>query len=820
MAKRGTHVSYLLWSTVTCSGLLVGSTGAFAQASRVDTLMQQLTPQEKITLLAGVDDFYTRPIPRLGIPRIKMTDGPNGARCFGPSTAYPAGVLLAATWDPTLAQREGEQLGRDARARGCHVLLGPGVNLYRHPRNGRNFEYFGEDPTLAGDIAAGYIRGVQSQNVSAVIKHFIANNQETDRFDVSVEADQRTLRERYLAPFHRAIEQSNPGAVMCSYNRINGTFASANHWLLTEVLRDEWKYPGVVMSDWGAVHGTLGPLQGGLDLEMPGPTFLNEAKITPLLQSGAVSQSTIDTKVRRLLTWMDRFGWLDREQTDTSIPQENPDGARVTLDIARAGITLLKNDGVLPFDAQQLKNIVVIGPNAERTPVGGGGSGYTTPFHAVSTLDGLRTALGDERVTLIRATPEDELIAHPGIDGPFEAEYFDNKTLDGDPAAKGTAGALDFTQYSAQANPIATHRKDGKASARFRTTITPKATANYDFYVSADDGVRVKLDDATIIDDWSDHNARPRRASMKLEQGKTYKLTIEYYDAGGETILRFGCGTTPASEVAQQDEQIRSADAVVVCVGFDSTNEAEGSDRAYELPAEQLDVIRRATELNRKTIVVLNAGGSTDVADWIDRAGAFVHTYYGGQEGGTALADVLLGNVNPSGRLPFAWEAQCADLPSDANFGKKGTVEYVEGIFSGYRGMDRNGIAPRFPFGFGLSYTTFTVSDPKLLDAAGDVIRIDADLVNTGPRDGATVVQCYVTPPQANVPRPTRELRAYQRLSLKAGEHRRVELSIPKRDLAYWNPETRSWTVTPGTYTFQLGFNERDLEQKVTAEVE
>ena len=793
-----------------------------AGGGRVDNLLARLTLDEKIALLAGVDNFFTRPVERLGIPSIKMTDGPNGTRTFGQSTAYPAGVLLAATWDRDLARREGEQLGRDARARNVQVLLAPGMNLYRHPQNGRNFEYFGEDPLLCGEVAAGYVAGVESQNVSATIKHLVANNQETDRNAASSDVDERALRELYLRAFRRVIDEANPGAVMCAYNRLNGTYCSASKFLLTDVLREDWGFAGIVMSDWGAVHDTLGPMQAGLDLEMPGPKYFNEKAIKPLLDSGQITEDLIDAKVRRLLAWMDRYGWLETAPAaDETVPLDNPQGASVALDVARAGITLLKNDnGLLPLDKSAVKKIVLVGPNAEQTPLGGGGSGYTDAYHSVSIADGLRVAFGQDSVTVLGGDPFAKLADAPVIDGDaFAAEYFDNTDLQGDPVATGDEKTVDIQIDEGSGKTPARGVKLGDFSARYRATITPTETGDYAFFTNADDGSRVLLDGKPIIDDWQRHAARRQSATATLEAGKTYQVVAEYFDAGGDAVFQFGCGPARAAFDESERAALREADAVIACVGFDPNAESEGSDRSYALPGGQAETIQAAAEENPKTVVILNAGGSCQTAGWINRVPALLHSFYAGQEGGTAIAEILSGATNPSGHLPFTFEKQLSDVPSEGNWGMKDKVDYAEGLFMGYRGFDKSGVEPLFAFGHGLSYTTFELGSAEAR-AEGEAIVVKIDVSNTGGRDGATVVQCYAQPPKIDLPRPTKELRGFAKVQVPAGESRPVELRIPRADLAYWNPQTRAWTVAPGTYTLHVGFDARDLPRTATVAVE
>src|SRR6266511_1937685 len=362
---------------------------------RVESILSQMTLEEKINLLGGVDDFFIRDIPRLNLPRLRMADGPIGVRNFGPATAMAGGIALTATWNPALAERVGTELGRDARAKGVHFLLGPGVNIYRAPMNGRNFEYFGEDPFLASRIAVGYIKGVQSQGVSATIKHFMGNNSEFDRHNTDSIIDERAMREIYLPTFEAAVKEAHVGAIMDSYNMTNGEHMTQNGYLNTDVAKKEWGFDGVVMSDWGATYDAVAAANGGLDLEMPSGQFLNRKNLLPAIEQGKVSVATIDDKVRRILRTAIRFGWLDRDQTDASIPRYNIQGRRVALEAARAGMVLLKNDGgLLPLDKSKIKSIAIIGPDAYPAVPVGGGSARVEPFTAVSFLEGLSNAPG------------------------------------------------------------------------------------------------------------------------------------------------------------------------------------------------------------------------------------------------------------------------------------------------------------------------------------------------------------------------------------------------------------------------------------------
>jgi beta-glucosidase len=810
--------------------LLIGLTAGIsvrAQTSpEIDTkanaILNQLTLDEKLKLLAGVNSFYTQSIDRLQIPRLKMSDGPVGTRNDGPSTAYPAGVLLASTWDPAIARREGQALGRDARARGDHFLLGPGVNIYRVPQNGRNFEYFGEDPYLAGQLAAGYIDGVQSQGVAACVKHFACNNQETDRNTIDARVDERTLHEIYLPAFEAAVKQGHAWSVMAAYNRVNGDYMTANHYLLTDVLKNDWGFAGVLMSDWGATHDSLGPASAGMDLEMPSGKFFNAEKLKPLIESGQVSMSVIDDKIRRLLRVILAMRWLERPQKDGSIPLDDPGNNAVALAVAREGIVLLKNENsLLPLDRSKTKTIAVVGPDAANYAAGEGSS-LTVTFHPVTVLDGLQRSAG-ESVKLVQIpfkSLDGRTIADFAKASKFEgdtlaAEFFNNRDLQGAPVAR-TDRSIAFEWRHNNEMPI-----DGittrSFSARWTGKIRPSESGPYVFAVNSDDGSRVKLDDKTIIDDWSNHATRVRTATVNLTAGQTYALAVEYYNDRGSAIIDFGWGKPPELLTSDDRAAIARADAAIICVG---TDETEGADRQYELSDPQQQLLAQVSQLNAKSIVVLNAGGNVAMSGWIDHVPALLDAWYPGQAGGQAVAEILFGDVNPAGHLPDTFEREWNDAPAAKNYpGHEGKVEYAEGIYVGYRFFDSKKIEPRFPFGYGLSYTTFAIDDLKVQPAADGSYIATANVKNTGGRDGAAVVQLYVRPPHGEaIDRPYQELKAFARVELVAGQSKPVELHLDQRSFGYWDAKTHAWQVLPGSYEIAVGTSSRDIRQTAAVE--
>lgn len=790
---------------------------------RVDDLLGRLSADEKLDLLGGVNEFYTRGIPRLGVPELRMSDGPMGVRNYGPATAYPAGIALAATWDTNLVERVGAALGRDARARGVHFLLAPGVNIHRVPHCGRNFEYFGEDPHLAARMAVAYIRGVQGQGVAATVKHFAANNHEDDRGHDSSDVDERTLQEIYLPAFRAAVQEADVGAVMCGYNLLNGTYTSAHDWLLNGVLKKSWGFRGLVMSDWGAAHDTLGCVNGGLDLEMPSGRYMNRDAIRPLMESGQVALSILDDKVRRILRTMVARGWLDRPQEDASIPRDDPASAAVALDAARAGIVLLKNGGnLLPLDRAGIRTLALVGPNVEPAVVGGGGSSFTRPFRAVSALDGIRRAAGDA-VTIDHVVDDADArygsLAGTHAAGTFHAQLFANRDLAGAPVLEREDERIHFEWGG---DPPAPQIGGPVFSARWRGRIRVETAGPYEMAVKSDDGIRLRIDGALVLDQWKDQGASWHSRRLNLEAGE-HDVELEYFNAGGLSELRFAWGTPPPRLSEDQLRRIRAADAVVVCAGFRDSLEGEGRDRPFELPAEQDQLIRAVAAAHPRAVVVLNGGGAVDLRGWIDHVPALLHAWYPGQEGGTALGEILFGDVDPGARLPISMEKQWEDAAAFGHFpAVNRRMRYDEGVFVGYRHFDQHNIEPQFPFGFGLSYTSFRYDNLQITPASGGEgtrVTVSCDVVNTGARSGSEVVQLYARDMESTVPRPPKELKAFRKVFLAPGARASVQFDIDPASLAFFDVTRQAWVVEPGAFEFLVGASSRDIRLAGTFEL-
>jgi beta-glucosidase len=784
---------------------------------RVESILSAMTLEEKIALIGGTNDFYTRPIPRLGIPSLRMSDGPLGVHDYGLTTAYPAGIALAASWDVELARRVGAVMGKDARARGVHFILAPGMNIYRAPMCGRNFEYFGEDPFLASRVAVSLIEGIQAQSVIATAKHFAGNNQEFDRYDVSSDIDERSLREIYLPTFEAAVKEAKVGAVMNSYNPLNGVHATQNDHLNNEILKKDWGFDGILMSDWGSTHDGIAAANGGLDLEMPSASFMNQATLIPAVHDGKVSPTTIDDKVRRILRKAIQFGFLDRPQTNAGIPLYSQEGREVALEEARSGMVLLKNAGnLLPLDKTKLKTIAVIGPDAFPAVVGGGGSSQTKPFSAVSYLEGISNYLGTNVNVLyaVDLPPLDEVFANsefvtaPNGESGLKGEYFSNEDLQGPPALVRTDKHVQFNWGEGS---FAASQPDDHFSVRWSGYFVPKKTADYKFFSSADDGVRLYLDDQRAIDDWQPHSETMDSYSRHLDAGHPYKIRFEYFESVGSATVGFGVIGADAAIGHETKALAAKSDAVIVCVGFDPASEAEGADRTFALPGGQDELIRQIASVNKNTIVVLTAGGNVDMNPWIDSVPGLIHAWYPGQEGGTALAQILFGDYSPSGKLPASFERRWEDNATYASYyPEKGAkrVPYSEGVFLGYRHFDRFPVKPLFPFGFGLSYTTFAYSNLSVTPPSGTLdqpVTVAFDVQNTGNREGAEVAELYVGDSHASVPRPVKELKGFAKVRLKPGETKRLVLTLDRRSFSFYDVKKNTWSAEPGDFTILVG---------------
>ncbi len=834
-ARTSRAARQLLQLCIILDALLLASTlqPVFAQSTqlpkaeiekRVDALLAKMTLDEKLTLIGGTNDFYIQALPRLGLPALRMSDGPLGVHDYGPTTAYPAGIALAASWDVDLARRVGEMMGKDARARGVHFVLAPGMNIYRAPMNGRNFEYLGEDPYLASRMAVSLIEGIQSRGVIAAAKHFAVNNQEYGRMDHSSDVDERTLREIYLPAFEAAVKEAKVGALMDAYNLVNGAYMTENNFLNNIIARKEWGFDGIIMSDWGATHDGKAAANGGLDLEMPSALFMNKQILLPFIQSREIPTATIDDKVRRILRKAIQFGFYDREQTDATIPLYSQEGRQLALEEASSGIVLLKNEnGLLPLEKNKIKTLAVLGPNAYPAVIGGGGSSLTKPFDAISFLEGISNYLGKSvRVDyVIEDLPLDEIVKNthfvtsPGGPQGLKGEYFNNELLEGAPALVRTDEKIGFRW--AEGSYVNGGPLD-HFSVRWSGYFIPGAEDDYKFFVSADDGVRLYVNDQRVIDDWQRHGETLDTYSAHLERGKPYKIGLEYFENVGTATARFGIAPAARSLGASTRAAAKKADAVILCMGFDPSSEGEGFDRTFRLPAGQDAFIQQIAAINKNVIVVLTAGGNVDMTHWIDTVPGLIHAWYPGQEGGTALAQILFGEINPSGKLPATFERRWEDNAAfDSYYPKKAGkhIEYQEGVFLGYRHFDRSKVQPLFAFGYGLSYTTFQYSGLSISPSSADLsapVNVSFNIKNNGPREGAEIAEIYVGDSHASVPRPVKELKGFAKLHLRSGETKRVTVSLDGRAFSFYDVEKNNWKAEPGKFSILVGSSSEKIE--------
>ena len=700
---------------------------------RVQDLLGRMTIEEKASMLSGAGWMESVAVPRLGIPSIKMADGPMGIRSWlGPSsvtsapgvvqhfssTAFPAGIAVAATWDPELAQREGQAIGQEVKTIGRDMILGPTVNIQRVALWGRNFEGYGEDPYLAARMGVAYIKGVQSEGVIATVKHFDANNEEFERHRIDEAIDERTLQEIYFPAFKAAVQEAGVWAVMSAYNKVNGTYCAENPFLLQDTLKREWGFKGFVVSDWGSTYSTVATVNAGMDLEMPGGDvartwlkkdttiksgnggdWLAPAKVLSEVSAGRISVATIDDNVSRILRVIFLSGQFDHPHA-ASGKIDTPEQRALARKAAGESIVLLKNAGnLLPIDPSKIKTLVVIGPNAAVARTGAGGSSLVHSSYVITPLDGIKERAGK------------------GI----AVSYALGVSMPGEDPTKDTPEAREQL------------RKEAVAAAA-------------------------------------------------------------------------------------------KADAAIVIVGDSAAVERESADRdTLDLPAGQDELIQAVAKANRNTIVVFNAGAPVNVSRWVNDVPSVVDAWFGGQEMGHAVADVLFGDVNPSGKLPFSFINEWKDSPAYGNYpGEELHVKYAEGIYVGYRYFDKHDITPQYPFGYGLSYTTFDYSDLKITPGKvsnGQAVTVSLKIRNRGARAGAEVVQLYVHDGHASVDHPVKELKGFRRVELAPGKSANVTFTLDKSAMAFYSTQKKDWVAEPGTFDVLVGASSRDIRLKGSFEL-
>ncbi|MGO8765866.1 MAG: glycoside hydrolase family 3 C-terminal domain-containing protein [Limisphaerales bacterium] len=797
---------------------------------RVDDLFGRLTQDEKLSLLGGTG-FTTRPIPRLGVPPMAMADAGQGVRggpgsTLGPATAFPAGVCMAATWDTNLIWQVGQAIGDEARNKGAgiQIELGPAINIHRSPLGGRNGEFFTEDPFLNARLAVAFIPGLQSTGVGACVKHYVCNNQETDRNAINETVSERALREIYLPGFEAAVKEAKVWSVMDAYNQVNGLHCSANPYLLEDILKKEWGFDGLVMSDWGAVHAT-DAVQAGNDLEMPNGRYMSVSRLQAALADGGITQAAVDDSVHRILRTIVRTGLLDGPIRQDPSQVNSPAHAALALKVAEEGIVLLKNQkNLLPLNSQEVHSITLIGKAGNDFQVDALGSPAVPPLRTVQILEGLKARAGNATMDYVPADGSGELIPVSAVTTPdgsahgFKAEYYENRRLEESPAFVRVDETIDLQPPPSPAPDFPTTN----FSVRWTGKLIAPATGRYVFTFTSGGGCRVFLDDRPIIDHWRT-GSRSFRAEEDLVAGQTYDLRIEYFQVGGDYVARLAWLPPGESPYADAVAAAKKADVAIVCVDTRRT-EGEGADRpSMDLPAHQDELIQAVAAANHNTIVLLNTGTPVTMTNWLRQTPAVIEAWFPGQEGGTALAAILFGDVNPSGKLPDTFAASRDDYPDAGNFpGKNGQVNYAEGIYVGYRHFDKNRIEPVFPFGYGLSYTKFHYKNLRLSSPRfgpdGSLVA-SVDITNTGKRAGDEVAELYLHDPHPKIDKPVRELKGFAKVALKPGETRTVQFNVQPRDLAYFDTAGHQWKADAGDYEIEIGASSRDIQRTATLQL-
>jgi beta-glucosidase len=788
---------------------------------RVEKLLSELTLHEKISLLAGdsYDEMSTVAIPRLGIPKLVMADGPQGIRAHGPACSFPCGIALAATWDQKLAYLYGQALGREAKARGIQMQLGPGVNIARTPLNGRNFEYFGEDPYLSGEIAANWIRGIQSQGVTATVKHFVGNDEEWRRMEGESLMNEQTLREIYLQPFQKALREGGAWSVMSAYNKLNGFPSTGNDALQNGILRGEWGFPGLVMSDWWATQ-SVDAIAKGLDLEMPMDYQVTQESVQKALENKTLTQQEIDNSVRRFLRMAISMGFLDAPQKQVKLPLNSPENAALALDVATKSIVLLKNSPtLLPLDRSHLHKVIVYGPNAQDTPSVGGGSGDVIPFRKVSFLEGIRQALPPTTDVIYAPMPmtpsfsisdfldfTKPVVPPPQITGIRRLTSVTDSDITHFKISKQNSIEISWNSH----HPPQDVPKGREARIIWDADIEVPKSGNYELITEGHPEIRLGKREL----------GSPESYVMSLNKGESIPLRVTAHEVGRGSG-HISVHLKPIPEGATGTFSAKGADVAIVCVGLNPEVEGEGYDRGFSLPVSQQQLIQEVVRANPRTIVVISGGAAVDMRSWISDVPAVLQTWYLGQNAGSALASVLFGDANPSGHLPCTFDRAIEENPAFQYYpgafpeGKEDpVVDYHEGIFYGYRGYDLSGRKPMFPFGHGLSYTSFALSEMKAT-RHDDGSEITLDVRNTGKRSGATVIQLYLGLPGESTPRPLRELKGFQRVELAPEETRTVTIHLPNASLLYWHPQKNCWVPPEGEIKLEIGLSEQDIRQEI-----
>jgi beta-glucosidase len=796
----------------------------------IERLIGAMTLDEKTSLTGGASMWYLPPIERLGIPALKVSDGPSGVRGDSlvgrRSLSLPCGTAVGSTWNPELTRQLGGVLAAEARSKGVHVLLGPTVCIVRTPLAGRTFESFSEDPLLTARIAGAYVEGVQAGGVACCIKHFACNDQEHERMTISAEVEERTLREIHLVAFEHAVQEAGVWSVMTAYNKVNGVYCGEQAHLIGGVLRHEWGFDGLVMSDWFGTHSTALAALAGLDLEMPGPPAWLGPTLAAAVRDGQVDEAVVDGQVRHVLRLMGRVGILDRTTAPDEQEDDDPGRRAVARRVVTEGSVLLVNDGLLPLDPGSVASVAVIGPNAGQLAMGGGSS-EVTPHRRRRVDEALAERLPGASVTaevgcrIDRGLPPIDLRLLSAAGGEsLRIEYFDNPELAGAPVATGEAHTARVLWIGPPQPGLAV----GACSVRLSATFVPDVSGAWQLGLESAGRAVLRLDGAVVVDNsepvrgsgFYGAGSEPVEVTIDLAAGHPYDLVVEIWPRSSSSpIMGARMGASPPDTGDEFERAVAAAaeaDVAVVVVGSNGQWESEGHDRPdLSLPGRQRELVDAVLEANPRTVVVVNAGSPVEMP-WAERAGAVLMTWYPGEEGADALADMLVGVAEPSGRLPVTFPASVEDGPAglgvegDRYPGVEGRVVYGEGVLVGYRFFETARMAPLFPFGFGLSYGDISFDDVQA-DADGVTVMV----VNNGPRRGTEVVQVYVRAPESLVRRPDRELVGFAKVGVDPGSRETVRVDLGAAAFRYWDVDTHAWRTDPGRYEVLVGASSRDI---------
>ena len=831
------------------------------QQHDIETILNTLSLSEKIQLCSGASAWRTPSIPSKNIPILKVSDGPNGVRGDGrkPSTSFPVGICMSSTFNNKLIHKVGQIIAAEAKQKDVDVVLGPTINLHRSPLGGRNFECYSEDPYLSGKMAIAFTDGVQSCGIGACPKHFVCNDSEFERHTLSVEIDERTLREVYLRPFEMVVKKSNPWMIMAAYNRINGIYACSHDRLINQILKQEWNWNGCVVSDWFAAKETIPNALGGLDLEMPGPSRVWGTKLLKAIEDQEVSEEIINDKTKRVLRTLLRAGRFNASKFHETpeVGVDVPEHRHVARAVAAEGMVLLKNDhNTLPLVTatsslpQQRKTILCIGPNLMTPMTMGGGSSVVRTHKFLTPLQAIQTNYPNHNVVSLLGCLTHKFCPKP------DRKCFTNTSTNDITTKEGLVLTLydDIDKTMPRLNSIKIINTEtiylNNAFLPGNNTelapceaalaigfYMPDISGIHEFGVLAVGSVRLFVNDTLVADNWNyspgeaffGRGSHEKKGTFTMTQNISYKITIEYkrpddLDVGQISGIRWGI-VKPTHDLMQecidQASKTNEVEAVLIFAGTTSEWETEGCDRlSMSLPGRQNEMISKLAQVHPR-VIVINNSGSPITMPWVNEVGAILQTWFSGEEYANALCDILTGKINPSGKLPITFPIQIEDTPAYANYpGANGMVRYEEGVFVGYKNYVSRNIATLFCFGHGLSYSTFEMKNMCVDKQADGTWHVAVDLYNTGIYDGMQVVQLYIEPVLPKVVRPKMELRQYQKVHLNSGERSRVAFNLDPMDtFAYWDVTNGNWHVDSGAFIIHLSFSSEDISISKQIEV-